>query len=94
MSMIQLAMQNFKSNLRNYLAVVLSMAFTILTFVNFQNIIYSNLFEGLSGKNAEYINILVQVISVVLICFMFCFHKCPKFLLYKSVIFLVRVIRR
>ncbi len=73
MSMIQLAMQNFKSNLRNYLAVVLSMAFTILTFVNFQNIIYSNLFEGLSGKNAEYINILVQVISVVLICFMFCF---------------------
>ena len=73
MSMIQLAMQNFKSNLRNYLAVVLSMAFTILAFVNFQNIIYSNLFEGLGGKNAEYIDILVQIISIVLICFMFCF---------------------
>ena len=48
-------------------AVVLSMAFTILAFVNFQNIIYSNLFEGLGGKNAEYIDILVQIISIVLI---------------------------
>ena len=73
MSMIQLAVQNFKSNLKNYLAVILSMAFTILVFLNFQNIIYSDLFDGLGEQNVEYIHILVQCISIVLGCFMFCF---------------------
>lgn len=73
MSMTQLAMQNFKSSLKNYLAVILSMAFTILVFLNFQNIIYSDIFEGLGEQNARNIDILVQCISVVLGCFMFCF---------------------
>lgn len=73
MSMGKLALLNFKSSFKNYLAVVLSLAFTILVFLNFQNVIYSDIFAGLGGKNKEYIDIVIQTISFVLACFMFFF---------------------
>ena len=73
MSMMKLALQNFKSSFKNYLAIILSLAFTILVFLNFQNLIYSDIFSGLGGKNKEYIDILIQIISFVLGCFMFFF---------------------
>lgn len=73
MSMMKLAMQNFKSSLKNYLALIFSLAFTILVFLNFQYIVYSDAFETLGKQNADYIKILVQVISFVLGCFMFFF---------------------
>lgn len=69
----RLAFSNFKSGLKNYLAVVASLAFTILVFLNFQNLIESDLFYGLGGKNKEYIDILIQVVSFVLGVFMFFF---------------------
>lgn len=73
MRMITLAMQNVKSSFQNYLAVILSMSFTILILLNFQNVVHSDIFDGLGGANAEYIGILIQVISIVLCCFMFFF---------------------
>lgn len=73
MSMGKLAFLNFKSSFKNYLAVVLSMAFAILVFLNFQNVVYSDVFEGLGEKNKEYIDIVIQTISFVLGCFMFFF---------------------
>lgn len=73
MSMMKLALQNFKSSFKNYLAIILSLAFTILIFLNFQNIVFSDIFEGLGGKNKEYIDIIIQTISFVLGCFMFFF---------------------
>ena len=73
MRMITLAMQNVKSSFQNYLAVILSMSFTILILLNFQNVVHSDIFDGLGGANAEYIGVLIQVISVVLCCFMFFF---------------------
>lgn len=84
MSMIKLAFLNFKSSLKNYLALVLSLAFTILVFLNFQNLIYSNTFDVLGKYNKEYIDILIQVISFVLICFMF------FFIWYSTNVFLTR----
>lgn len=84
MSMIKLAFLNFKSSLKNYLALVLSLAFTILVFLNFQNLIYSNIFDVLGKYNKEYIDILIQVISFVLICFMF------FFIWYSTNVFLTR----
>lgn len=71
--MMQLALSNVKSSFKNYLAVILSLAFTILVFLNFQNIVCSDIFEGLGDQNKEYIDILIQVISFVLGCFMFFF---------------------
>lgn len=41
MSMMRLAMQNVRSSFKNYLSVVLSLSFSILVLLNFQNIIYS-----------------------------------------------------
>lgn len=84
MSMMKLALQNFKSSFKNYLAIIVSLAFTILVFLNFQNLIYSDIFNGLGGKNKEYIDILIQVISFVLGCFMF------FFLWYSTNVFLTK----
>lgn len=73
MSVGKLAFWNFKSSLKSYLALIVSMAFTILVFLNFQNITYSNLFDVLGQHNKHYIDILIQTISFVLGCFMFFF---------------------
>ncbi len=73
MSMMKLAIQNFKSSFKNYLALILSLAFTILIFLNFQNLVYSKAFAILGEQNKNNTDILLQVLSFVLGCFMFFF---------------------
>ena len=73
MSMVKLAMANFGKSFKNYLAIILSLAFTILVFLNFQNILSSDLFDVLGEQNRDYIDILVHTVSVALGCFMFFF---------------------
>lgn len=71
--MMKLAFLNFKNGLKNYLSLIISLAFTILVLFNFQNIIYSEAFEVLGTRNKEYIDIIIQMISFILGCFMFFF---------------------
>ncbi|NBI86140.1 ABC transporter permease [Lachnospiraceae bacterium] len=71
--MVKLAMANFGRSFKNYLAIILSLAFTILVFLNFQNILSSDLFDVLGKQNRDYIDILVHTVSVALGCFMFFF---------------------
>ncbi|MDO4303975.1 MAG: ABC transporter permease [Bacillota bacterium] len=73
MRMMKLAFLNFKSNFKNYLSLVISLAFTILIFLNFQNVVYSDALDVLGTQNKNYVDILIQVISLVLGCFMFFF---------------------
>ena len=73
MSMMKLAYMNFKNSLKSYLSLIVSLAFTILIFLNFQNIVYSNSLDVLGERNKDNIIIIVQAITVVLICFMFFF---------------------
>ena len=73
MSMIKLAIRNFKGSFHNYIALVLSLAFTILVLFNFQCLLSSDAFEMLGSRNKECIDILIRSISVVLGCFMFFF---------------------
>ena len=73
MSIFRLAFLNFKRSLSTYLTLILSLAFTSLILMNFQSVIYSDTFGALGEHNKEYVDILVQSISVVLICFMFFF---------------------
>lgn len=73
MRMMKLAYLNFKSSFKNYISLVISLAFTILIFLNFQNIIYSDAFDVLGSRNKEYVDIIIQIISFVLGCFMFFF---------------------
>lgn len=71
--MWKLAFQNFKASFKNYVSLIISLAFTILILLNFQNIIYSDMFAVLGEHNKRNINIVVQTVTVVLICFMFFF---------------------
>ena len=52
MSMWKLAFKNFKESLKNYLSLMVSLAFTVLIFLNFQNVIDSGILDGL-GKRIE-----------------------------------------
>ncbi|MCI8389823.1 MAG: ABC transporter permease [Roseburia sp.] len=84
MKMMELAWMNMKSSIRSYLSLIVSLAFTILIFYNFQNIIYAETFAVLGTQNKEYIDIIIQVILFVLGCFMF------FFLWYATNVFLTR----
>ncbi len=84
MRMFRLAFINFRNSFRSYLSLVFSLAFTILVPFNFQNIIYSESFAVLGEHNKEYIDMLVQTVTVVLCCFMF------FFLWYATNVFLTR----
>lgn len=84
MNMIRLAFINFKNSFKSYLSLILSLTFTILVFFNFQNIIYSETFAALGQQNKNYIDMLIEIISIVLGCFMF------FFLWYATNVFLTR----
>lgn len=71
--MTKLAFLNFKNSFKSYLSLIVSLAFTVLVFLNFQNILYSDAFEVLGAENKRNVDILIQVISFVLGCFMFFF---------------------
>ena len=84
MGMIKVSFLNFKNSLKNYLSMVLSLAFTILVLYNFQNIRYSGAFEVLGSRNRDYVAIIINVISFILGCFMF------FFIWYATNVFLAR----
>lgn len=73
MRMTRLAYMNFKSSFKSYLSLVISLAFTILVFFNFQNMLYSDTFIALGERNQDNINMLIRAISFVMGCFMFFF---------------------
>ncbi len=73
MRMMKVVFLNFKSSFRNYLSLVIALSFTILIFLNFQTILCSEDFGVLSAKKKEYVDMLVQAVSFVLVCFMFFF---------------------
>lgn len=73
MSLFKLAYSNFRRSVKNYIALIVSLSFSIFTFFNFQNIVFSDAMDILKDKNSEYINIIIQVISIVLVIFVFFF---------------------
>lgn len=73
MSMVRLALMNVRYGLKNYLSLVLSLAFTVLVLFNVQNLMDSETFAVLGSRNKAYIDMIVQMISFILGCFMFFF---------------------
>ncbi|MDO5409974.1 MAG: ABC transporter permease [Lachnospiraceae bacterium] len=71
--MIKLAFGNFKASFRNYISLILSLAFTVLIFLNFRSVLYSDAMDTLGQMSARNIKILIQVVTIVLSCFMFFF---------------------
>lgn len=70
---MKLAYQNFKTSFKNYLSLIISLAFTILIFFHFQNIINSHILDDLGGTVLRNVEIIIQVITIVLVCFMIFF---------------------
>lgn len=73
MSITKLAYLNFKQNIRNYLSLIISLAFTILIFLNFQNLLYSDSMDVLGKMNKQNVEIIIRAVTFVLGCFMFFF---------------------
>lgn len=73
MSMLKLAVHNFKTSFKSYLSLIVSLAFAILVFYNFQNILSSGVLTSLGESNTRNIEIIVQVITFVLDCFILFF---------------------
>lgn len=73
MGSLRLAFNNFKKSFRNYFSMILSLSFTIMILYNFVNLTYTETFRTLGEQNKNYIDIIIQVVSLVLICFMFFF---------------------
>ena len=73
MGSIKLAFNNFRKSFRNYFSMILSLSFTIMILYNFVNLTYTETFKAFGEQNKNYIDIIIQVVSVVLICFMFFF---------------------
>lgn len=84
MSIAKLAFYNFRKSFHNYFSMILSLAFTVLVLFNFMNLTYAETFRSYGERNKEYIDIIIQVVSVVLVCFMF------FFIWYASNVFLTK----
>lgn len=71
--MIRLAWNNFKGSTKSYFALVVSLAFTVLVVLNFQNIRYSDTFSILSQRNKAELDSAIKAVTFVLFSFMFFF---------------------
>ncbi|MCM1050086.1 MAG: ABC transporter permease [Clostridiales bacterium] len=72
MRLAKLSFHNFKKSFHNYFSLILSLAFTVMIIFNFVNLLYTDKFTALSA-NKGYIESVVNVLEVVLWCFMFFF---------------------
>lgn len=73
MSLSKLSFINFKASLKNYLSLMISLAFTVLIIFNFFNLLDSSMMESLGQMNSRNLKIVIQCVLVVLTCFMFFF---------------------
>ncbi len=73
MSMFKLAVLNFKGSFKNYLSLIISLSFTVLILLNFQNIVFSDTLDFLGKMNKNHITIIIQSITFILVCFMLFF---------------------
>ena len=65
MRLLRLSFSNFRRSVREYAVLVLSLAFSVFIFFNFQNMIYSDALEVLRSMRKEMIDAAVQAASVV-----------------------------
>ena len=73
MSMFKLAFQNFKSSFKSYLSLIISLSFTTIVLSNFINLVSSGILDQLGKSQSRNIEIVLQVLSFVIACFMLFF---------------------
>ncbi len=73
MSLLKLSCSNFRRSVREYAVLIISLAFSVFIFFNFQNVIYSDAMDVLAKMNKDYIDMVIQAASVVFSVFMLFF---------------------
>ena len=73
MKLLSLSFSNFKRSIREYGMLIISLAFSIFVFFNFQSVIYSKSMNILEEYNKDYIDMIIQAASVVFAVFLFFF---------------------
>lgn len=73
MSMMTLAINNFKASFKSYLSLIISLSFTIMILFNFQNLLWTDILTGLGKYNSVNINAIIQIMIIVIFCFMIFF---------------------
>lgn len=71
MRMTKLAFLNFKSSAKNFLWLIVSLAFTVMIFLNFVNLTYSDALAEVGEHNKEYMDIIIRVLCFILGVFSF-----------------------
>ncbi len=71
MRMTKLAFLNFKNSVKNYLWLIVSLAFTVMVFLNFLNIMYSDALSSWGEHNKEYVDMIIRVLCFILGVFSF-----------------------
>lgn len=69
--MTRLAFLNFKSSVKNFVWLIVSLAFTVMIFFNFLNVTYSGALADLGEHNKEYVDIIIRVLCFILGVFSF-----------------------
>lgn len=73
MSILEIAYNNFKSNLRTYRAFFISMVFSVVILTNFELLQYGEAIKALQGENAKFTSAVLMSVIVILSVFLFFF---------------------
>ena len=84
MSLFKFSFSNFKRSVRNYGMLIVSLAFSVFIFFNFQNVLYSDSMDVLMDYKKDYIDMIVKAASVVFAVFLFFFIWYASNVFFKS----------
>ena len=73
MGVFEIAYNNFKSNLRTYMAFFIAMVFSVVVLTNFELLQYGDAIKVLQGENAKFTSAVLVSVIVVLSVFLFFF---------------------
>lgn len=73
MSLLKLALTNFRRSMRNFGSLILSLSFSVFIFFNFQCMVYSEAMDVLMNFKKDYIDMILQAATMVFGVFLFFF---------------------
>lgn len=73
MGVLSIAYNNFKSNIRTYMAFFISMVFSVIVLTNFEILKYGKTIKVLEGQNREFTEAMLISVIIVLAVFLFFF---------------------
>lgn len=78
MRLFGLACSNFKRSIKEYVSLIISLAFSVFIFFNFQNVVFSDSMNVLENFNKDYIDMIIQAASFVFGVFLLFLSGMPR----------------